>query len=464
MRHWKSKQKQWKKISEKIAMEEFENVEEHHEFSKEYNLKKKIFLNELKMQGNMKRKQYKKRMRLIMAAAVLFIVVPTTTYAGVSIYSTIINKENYETNYLIKKEDKTKIAYEYVKMEIGYLPDNMVEDKDSGSMKYSYKNRINEGGLSFILWKLDGDADFSILNSLEADKIEIGNHKGVLIKKEGEFNRQVFLLFEEEGYVLETFVGDDVNNQVMEKVLASIFLVKSDKDQATPSSVYKEEAVEALKSEKLSKDSKRIFSIGSTAPVEISNRGEKHKLDFVVNNAKVMDSISQFDSKDFNDFHSDLLEESQNNSGKLPFYERETYKSGDGKNTIDELIDTSMIQKKFLYLTVTIENKEDKKISDFYFSPHFISLKDNGENWRFELETYTSDETSSEVAYLDGNGEGNSYYKLPDLEPNEKRVVHIGYFVDADQLKTAFLDIFNNRTIMENVEGNDRWWIDLRQQ
>ena len=77
--------------------------------------------------------------------------------------------------------------------------------------------------------------------------------------------------------------------------------------------------------------------------------------------------------------------------------------------------------------------------------------------------------------YLDSHGEGDSYYQLPTIQPNEKRTIHVGYFVDEDQLDKMFLNVFyyggssqveNNDGSFSEVEdlgASDRWWIDIRQ-
>ncbi|WP_314065633.1 hypothetical protein [uncultured Vagococcus sp.] len=67
---------------------------------------------------------------------------------------------------------------------------------------------------------------------------------------------------------------------------------------------------------------------------------------------------------------------------------------------------------------------------------------------------------------MDSHGEDKGFYKMPKIEPQEKRTIHFGYFVDEEQLSSMFINLFYYGGVSDNVEdlgANDRWWVDIRQ-
>lgn len=64
-------------LAEKIALDDFDKSEEQHEFSHTYTLKKKLFMEEMKLKGERPQKK-SKRHRMLIAAACLLIGMPTT--------------------------------------------------------------------------------------------------------------------------------------------------------------------------------------------------------------------------------------------------------------------------------------------------------------------------------------------------------------------------------------------------
>ena len=125
----------------------------------------------------------------------------------------------------------------WYKLKVGYLPENM-EANDDSAMKYSFKDNYAKGGFSFILWRVGRNSDFQTLYSKSYEEKEINGRKAVIVHKDTGnknlmFDRQVFLLFEEEGIMLESYIGTDVNEEQMMKVLESISLEPTSKEKAS---------------------------------------------------------------------------------------------------------------------------------------------------------------------------------------------------------------------------------------
>lgn len=182
-------------LAEKIALDDFDKLEEQHEFSHTYTRKKKLFMEEMKLKGERPQKK-RKRHRMLIAAACLLIGMPTTVFGAVKVYNMIVQKQNYEVNVSLTNKDSKK-SDQWYKLKVGKLPENM-EAIDDTAMKYSFKDNYAKGGFSFILWRVGKDSNFKTLYSKSYEEKEIHGKKAVIVNKENgnnnlAFNREVFL-------------------------------------------------------------------------------------------------------------------------------------------------------------------------------------------------------------------------------------------------------------------------------
>ena len=104
-----------------------------------------------------------------------------------------------------------------------------MEAIDDSAMKYSFKDNDAMGGFSFVLWRVGGNSDFPTLYSKSYEEKEINGKKAVIVHRENGnkdlmFNRVIFLYFEEEGIMLQSYIGNDINEEQMIDVLGSISL------------------------------------------------------------------------------------------------------------------------------------------------------------------------------------------------------------------------------------------------
>lgn len=197
-------------FAEKIALDDFDKIEEKHEFSHTYTRKKKLFMEEMKLKNRQPQKK-RKRHRMLIAAACLLIGMPTTVFGAVKVYNMIVQKQNYEVNVSLTNKDSKK-SDQWYKLKVGKLPENM-EAIDDSAMKYSFKDNYAKGGFSFILWRVGKDSNFKTLYSKSYEEKEINGKKAVIVNKENgnnnlAFNREVFLFLRKRGscykVILET--------------------------------------------------------------------------------------------------------------------------------------------------------------------------------------------------------------------------------------------------------------------
>ncbi|MCR2820058.1 anti-sigma factor family protein [Lederbergia panacisoli] len=413
-----------------------------------------------------------KKNRILIAAACLLIALPTTAFGAAKAYDMLVQKQGYEVNISVLNKIFNKKDSWY-KMNVGYLPDNM-EANDSLAMKYSFKDNYANGGFSFILWRLGKNSDFQTLYANNYEEKEINGRKAVIVTKDTGnknvvFDRQVFLLFQEEGIMLQSYVGNDVTDQQMMKVMEGISLESTTEEKATytvdyDGSLFKEDKPTKSRVIPLKKDSNRLFSVGQTVPVTIN---EVDKLEYVIEKVEIFDSINDFKQGNFSDL--EILRENKalDQTNKLVPYNRDVYKVGNGKDTVDELVESPLVNLKFVYLTTTVKNTGKKATEEIYMHPSLQVLKSEKNGWNYAGEEGFAVESimTGKVDYLEPHGNGKSFYNIGSIPPGETMKINLGFFVDEDKLDSIFLDAFHYTGFgnTENMNAKDRWWIDIRQ-
>ncbi|MEI3894746.1 MULTISPECIES: DUF4367 domain-containing protein [Bacillus] len=467
--------KEMYELAEKIALDDFDKLEERHEFSHTYTRKKKLFMEEMKLKDGQPQKK-RKRHRMLIAAACLLIGMPTTVFGAVKVYNMIVQKQNYEVNVSVTNKDPKK-SNKWYKLKVGKLPENM-EAIDDSAMKYSFKDNDVMGGFSFALWRIGENADFQTLYSKSYEEKEINGRKAVIVHKETGnnnvmFDRKVFLFFEKEGIMLESFIGSDINEEQMIDVLGNISLELTSKEKASYITDYDKkyfsEADEPKKTKviPLKKDSKRLFHIGQKVPVTISM--DNSQIEYVIEKVEVFDSIKDFKQENFYEMGLGILSRNQalDQAGRLIPYRRDKYKIGNGKDSIDQLVESKLVHPKFIYLTTTVKNIGKQATEEIYMHPSIKLLKSKANAWNYAKEDGIAEKNimTGEVDYLEPHGDGKSFYNIGSIRPGETVKVNLGYFVDEDKLDSIFLDAFNYRGIgdTENMNSKNRWWFDIRQ-
>ncbi|HDR3498534.1 TPA: DUF4367 domain-containing protein [Bacillus toyonensis] len=462
-------------LAEKIALDDFDKLEEQHEFSHTYTRKKKLFMEEMKLKDGQPQKKSKKH-RMLIAAACLLIGMPTTVFGAVKVYNMIVQKQNYEVNVSVTNKDSKK-SDKWYKLKIGKLPENM-EAIDDSAMKYSFKDNYAMGGFSFALRRIGENTDFQTLYSKSYEEKEINGRKAVIVHKETGnnnvmFDRKVFLFFEKEGIMLESYIGSDVNEEQMMEVLGSISLEPTSKEKASHIVEYDENRFSKADEPKktkvipLKKDSKRLFYVGQKVPVTITM--DDSQVEYVIEKVKVFDSIKDFKQENFNEMGLGILSKNQalDQAGQLIPYRRDKYKIGNGKDSIDQLVESKLVHPKFVYLTTTVKNIGKQATEEIYMTPSIQVLKSKGNVWNYAGKDGVAERNimTGEVDYLEPHGDGKSFYNIGSIRPGQTVKVNLGYFVDEDKLDSIFLDAFRYSGFSgtENMNAKNRWWFDIRQ-
>jgi hypothetical protein len=287
------------------------------------------------------------------------------------------------------------------------------------------------------------------------------------------FDRKVFLFFEKEGIMLESYIGSDVNEQQMMDVLGNISLEPTSKEKASHIVDYDENRFSKADEPKktkvipLKKDSKRLFHIGQKVPVTIIM--DNSQIEYVIEKVEVFDSIKDFKQENFNELGLEILSENKalNQMGELLPYRRDEYKLGNGKDSIDKLVESKLVNPKFVYLTTTVKNIGEQATEEIYMTPSIQVLKGKGNVWYYAERDGIAEKNimTGEVHYLEPHGDGKGFYNIGSIRSGQTMKVNLGYFVDEDKLDSIFLDAFRYSGFSgtENMNSKNRWWFDIRQ-
>ena len=294
------------------------------------------------------------------------------------------------------------------------------------------------------------------------------------------FNRQVFMLFEEEGIMLESYIGADVSEEQMMKVIANTSLEPTSKKNASMTVDYDASQLSKVNEAKesketrvipLKKDSKQLFSIGQTVPVTIEQgvNGTKSNLEYVIEKVEIFDSIKDFKQEIFNELGLEILSKNKvlDQTRELLPYKRNVYKVGNGKDSIDQLVESNLVNLKFVYLTTTVKNTGKQATEEIYMHPSLQELKPENNAWNYAGKAGINEASiiTGEVDYLEPHGSGKSFYNIGSIQPGQTMKINLGYFVDEDKLDSIFLDAFHYSGVgnTEDMNAENRWWIDIRQ-
>lgn len=193
------------------------------------------------------------------------------------------------------------------------------------------------------------------------------------------------------------------------------------------------------------------------------------QIEYVIEKVEVFDSIKDFKQENFNEFGLDKLSKNKalDQTGKLIPYRRDAYKVGNGKDSIDKLVESQLVNLKFVYLTTTVKNIGKQATEEIYMHPSIKLLKSEGNTWNYAKEDGIAEKNimTGEVDYLEPHGDRKSFYNIGSIRPGQTVKVNLGYFVDEDKLDSIFLDAFHYRGNggTENMNAAYRWWIDIRQ-
>ena len=324
----------------------------------------------------MKKRKWNK-VQAAAAAALCLLATSTVAYAGNRLYHMYVEKQgNYRVETGIQADAGTSVQLPEqihdVAISTNYIPDGMTWT-DEDHLQYTAQN----GGFTFSSVLLDSD-DFEKAkedkNIVESEEHTFGKYEGVYLRyheviQDGFFNQRIYLFCPEEYRVITIYVGDDVSKEDALKVADNLQITEKDtmietagmytwSDIVSPEEVQGDEAVTSVSADRLP-----VAKVGEK--VDLTASGEDKDGNYVDNVPiqATVDSVQIAD--DLQLLEPDKIPEEWTEAigadGKLSANTLNYVKSGDGINSLDEIVKSEAVNQKLVYATVTYTNNSDEE-------------------------------------------------------------------------------------------------------
>ena len=315
------------------------------------------------------------------------------------------------------------------------------------------------------------DAVMKDTGVVESDKVTLGGRDCVYIKyqdlkQDGSFNQRIYMLCTEEYRMLVMYIGDDISKEEAMKVAENIEL-KEQKEMVDTNEMYtwsqyvsqyvpeETESGETIKTTAADTELK-VYQVGESLEVNAYGEDENGEwMDFPKGVTATVDKIQVSDDLTLleDDKTPEDWKQAIDTDGKLVDNTLSYIKSGDGINTIDQVIKTETVKQKLVYVTVTYKNISKQKINNLTYLGNLMLLNEKGH----EYEVYTMDDVTGEA---DEKIEGSSvartaemgYFDVQDeerfgknaiksLEPGESVTVNMAWIVNENDLDHMYLNL-----------------------
>lgn len=409
--------------------------------------------------------------RVAAASAACLLISTTAVYAGTQLYGMYINKQgNYSVQTGINATDdsatiKLPEKIHDISISAGYIPDGMAWT-DEG-VKLSYTNTPYQGGISIdsvLMDKQDLEATNLDKNVVESEEHTFGSYEGVYLRynnldNDKSFNQRIYMLCPENYRVLILYVGDDVSKEDALKFAGSLVITENDKMLDTAKmNTWSDICSEAGEVEDIVTNAKvPVHQIGDTISLKESS-GEDKDGNYIltdgitvrVDDVKIADDLSLLDSEKIPDEWKNVV----GADGKLVQNHLSYVKSGDGIDTLDEVVDEKNVNQKLVYTTITYTNTSNKEINHLLYHGSLMSLLKQEDG---TYSVYVANETAGDgfdyyiqnsvasVADMDYFSEkdeyGNGGNYISSLKPGESITINMAWIVNEPDLENLYLNL-----------------------
>ena len=410
--------------------------------------------------------------RTAAVAAVCVLAASTAVYAGEKLYHLYLEKQgDYSVAVGIKADenaDEMTLPKEVHDLDIfaRYIPDGM-EWIDEYHLEYP--EHESTGGFSFAFALLDQDTFGQITtdeNVVESEERTFGSYEGVYLKynslaNDGSFTQRIYLFCPELYHMVTIYIGDDISKEDAMKVAENLVLTENDTilqtaemDKASRMDLA-EEPIDEAPETSIAQDSLLLHSIGET--FDMSATGETIAGEYLtadisacVDSIQVADDLQLLDADQIPEEWQTAVDE----DGKLVKNTLSYVKSGDGVNTLDEVVDTQEVSQKLVYATVTYTNPSDEEIDHMLYIGSLMLLDQENDSYTvidpnersgdgYDRIIWDGAARTAEMKYSDvtdfSQGNGGNY--IPFLKPGESIQVHMAWIVNEPDLANMYLNL-----------------------
>ena len=369
-----------------------------------------------------KRKKKNMAHRMLVASMVAALALATTVCAGVAyqMHNQKIGKyglktqiegpqtvaESTENMADQTSEERAGKTAEYVRLETSYLPKGMVQSEEG---KYSFEDNYMQGGVSMIVYQLTPEktiADIENTGIAVSEETSIGGRPAVYMETvpaegdsaensstEGTANenttaaKKIYMIYAEHNYLLEMFIFPDVTKEEAFQIAEGVSITPTEEtsgENVMQVCSWNDMENEAGKGEPETDESetlmtfpkeemKNIHLIGGEISLDQNGIEATPGLTAIVSDVTISDNISSLSE---NMLEDDTKAAFDTDGNLLPM-KVEYLKSGDGINTVDEVVETKEIPMKIVSVTVDYKNNGKTALSNVMFNGEKLEISFN---------------------------------------------------------------------------------------
>ena len=423
--------------------------------------------------------------KIAAVAAACTLAVSTAAYAGVNLYHWFLEKQG--AYGVAVKIDADSMAKETmlpdevpeVNLFARYIPKGMSWNDE---YHLQYPEHEQTGGFSFASVLLDKNDLGQVVqdqNVIDSEERTFGEYQGVYLKynsiaKSGTFNQRIYLVCPDLYRVIMIYIGDDVSKEDAIKVAENLVITGNTtmvKTAGMPT--WSEDMI----AEKIENDDDEIitsvnekelpvYQIGDT--FDLNAIGEDTNGEYLTKtiSAKV-DSIQIAD--DLQLLEPDKIPEEWTEAigadGKLSANTLNYVKSGDGINSLDEIVKSEAVNQKLVYATVTYTNNSDEEIDHMLYLGALLTMtKENGRVQIYVPTEQSGDgydritwdgmaKTGEMVYYNVSENYGNGGNYISSIKPDESVQLNMAWIVNENDLENLYLNVTGDGASYEFSEN-----------
>lgn len=383
-----------------------------------------------------------------------------------------------------------------VEIKASYIPEGMVSSDDG--LKIGYEDSLMQGGISMHTVVMDEeDTGNSLLTEGVADsqQIRVGDHEAVLLElvstegRQNTYNRRIYVMYPEVWQILAMYVAEDVSLEEALKVAEGISLVPTGEttpiaqawtwsDMAAPDIMVSIPKKTADRSELDLHQTGETFTLSRPAE-NLQGEYISVPLEVNVSSVQVADDLSLTEGWQDSPFR-DRWEGAADETGALLPGQLQYIRTGDGIESVDQVVKTEEIGQKLVYATVEYTNTGEETVQDVLFNGSLMRLIEEGDT--FTVYDRSKQEEEQDWDRIEQNGPGGyqemQYYDvyltdgkqngtnyISSIQPGETVTIHMAWIVNEDELEYLFLDLSGGNGVnFSQDQAGKQVLVDIRQR
>ena len=333
-----------------------------------------------------------------------------------------------------------------------------------------YPEHDMTGGFSFSFVLLDKNDLGQVVqdqNVIDSEERTFGKYQGIYLKynsitENGALNQRIYLICPDLYRVLMIYIGDDVSKDEAIKVAENLVIegnttmVKTAGLPTWSGEMISEKTEDDNDEISTSVNEKKlpIYQIGDTFDLDVigeNTNGEylEKTISVKVDSVQISDDLQLLDPDKIPQEWAKAIDA----DGKLATNTLNYVKSGDGIDSLDEIVKSEEVNQKLVYVTVTYTNHSNEEIDHMLYLGALLTLtKENG-----KVQLYISTEqagdgydyiswtgvakTGEMVYYSVSENYGNGGNYISSIKPGESVQLNMAWIVNESDLKNLYLNV-----------------------